>query len=271
MQETVTLLLGDCAEKLKEIPSESVDLVVTSPPYDNLREYKGYSFDFETIATELARVIKVGGVIVWVVGDATINGSETGTSFNQAIFFKEKLGLNLHDTMIWEKPNPCPQFVNKRYRACFEYMFVFSVGYPSKFNQLTTGTKHIEERFVTKSNRDRTKSNDRRLSSYLERTEKIRHNIWKIAVGASCSQHPATFPIRLAKDHILTWSDESDVVLDPFMGSGTTGLAALDLNRKFIGIEIAPDYFELAKRRIETGDIPEDEPEVTDAIEYEDW
>jgi site-specific DNA-methyltransferase (adenine-specific) len=103
----MTLILGDCAEKLKELPDASIDLVVTSPPYDNLRDYKGYSFGFEEIATELARVIKIGGVIVWVVGDATVNGSETGTSFRQALYFKE-LGLNLHDTMVYKKKRFAP-------------------------------------------------------------------------------------------------------------------------------------------------------------------
>ena len=281
IMDDITLLLGDCAEKLKEIPSESVDLVVTSPPYDNLREYKGYSFEFEKIATELLRVIKDGGVIVWVVGDSTVNKSETGTSFRQALWFIEQ-GFLLHDTMIYGK-TACPFPSKVRYKQGFEYMFVFSKGVPQKINLIKdrlniTAGRDLRKRLTAErqKNGDMKKIPESRRDKIIEDFSP-RFNIWfyKTGVGMhennAVHQHPATFPLQLAKDHIISWSQEGDTVLDPFMGSGTTGVAALDLNRKFIGIEIAPDYFELAKRRIETGDIPEDEPEMSDAIEYEEW
>lgn len=250
MKENVTLLLGDCAEKLKEIPDESVDLVVTSPPYDNLRQYKGYSFEFEKIAGELARLIRVGGVIVWVVGDATIHRSETGTSFKQALHFKENLGLNLYDTMIYSK-HGMPTDPRLRYYQRFEFMFILSKGVPKTFNPIAD----------IKSSDRPYKRMDRRGDDliYFDRRShtpeySVRGNIWYYDSRNMRTGHPASFPLPLAKDHIISWSNEGDTVLDPFMGSGTTGVAAIELNRKFIGIEIAPEYFEMAKTRITTTD-----------------
>lgn len=249
------LMLGDCLERLKEIPEGSVDLVVTSPPYDNLRTYKGYTFDFEKIAVELARVLKVGGVIVWVVGDATINGSETGTSFRQALFFKDVCGLNLHDTMIWNKG--CFSAVGAlqtRYAPVFEYMFVLSKEKIAVFNPIKdkqnkwagVTRKHLMNRQadgVTK------RSKGCSLSEFGQR-----YNIWDIFPHRQkgANKHPAPFPLQLAKNHICSWSNEGDIVLDPFMGSGTTGVASLELNRRFIGIEISEDYFKMSQDRLQT-------------------
>ena len=129
------IIQGDCLEVMKSIPDKSIDMVLTSPPYDNLRDYKGYTFNFEGIAQEIYRVLKDGGVCVWIVGDATIKGSETGTSFRQALYFKE-IGFNLHDTMIWYKTNPMPYIKKNCYTPCFEYMFVFSKGKPNTFNPI---------------------------------------------------------------------------------------------------------------------------------------
>lgn len=248
----VKLILGDCAEKLKDIPDSSVDLVVTSPPYDNLRTYRGYSFNFEAIAGELNRVIKQGGVIVWVVGDATVNGSETGTSFQQALYFKA-LGMNLHDTMIWNKgASTFPDA--SRYCSAYEYMFCFSKGKPKKINLIRDKKnkwygdirKHIMKRH--------TDGNMYKHAGYHVSEFGIRNNIWDIGPHRQKGddKHPAPFPLQLAKDHINSWSNEGDIILDPMMGSGTTGVAALELNRKFIGIEISTEYLEMAKNRIES-------------------
>lgn len=252
MTDTLTLHLGDSAKILENIPNNSIDLIVTSPPYDNLRKYKGYSFDFEKIAKELFRVIKDGGVMVWVVSDQTKNGSESGTSFKQALFFKE-IGFNLHDTMIYAKTNPIPQNHN-RYEQCFEYMFVLSKGKPKTFNPLTEPTKNAGKSFnwgdrktVLDSNQCRRhKETDIRVCN----DTKIRNNIFYYSVGGGKSGHPAVFPYQLAEDHVLSWSNEGDVILDPFMGSGTTGIAALNNGRKFIGIEINEEYFNSCSNRL---------------------
>jgi site-specific DNA-methyltransferase (adenine-specific) len=248
------LYLGDCLEVMKSLHSQSIDLTVTSPPYDNLRTYNGYSFDFEGIAKELYRVTKDGGVVVWVVGDATINGSETGTSFKQALYFKD-IGFNLHDTMIYQK-NSYPFPPSNRYYQQFEYMFVLSKGNPKTTNiqtQKTIWKKDTKEISTTRNS-------DGSISSmkYAKgKDERKMDNIWLINTGYMRTtkdkiayQHPAIFPEELVNRHILSWSNEGDMVLDCFLGSGTTGKVAKQLNRQFIGIEISLEYLNIAKRRI---------------------
>jgi DNA modification methylase len=251
----IDLRLGDCLEIMKSIPDKLIDLTLTSPPYDNLRTYNGYSFDFQGIAKELCRVTKDGGVVVWVVGDATINGSETGTSFKQALYFKE-IGFNLHDTMIWKKPNFSNPSSN-RYHQTFEYMFVLSKGSPKSFNSIK------DRKNIYAGNLG---SFGKNTSTQVDGTKKIRerkiisefgqrHNVWEINTSGQenigkAINHPATFPEKLAHDHIVSWSNEGDTVLDCFLGSGTTGKVAKQLNRKFIGIEISEEYLKIAKERI---------------------
>jgi DNA modification methylase len=250
------LLHGDCLELMKSIPDDSIDLVVTSPPYDNLRTYNDtleWNFEiFSKIAKELTRVLKQGGIIVWVVGDATIKGSETGTSFRQALYFKDVCGLNLHDTMIYGKNNVVP-LTHNRYEQCFEYMFVLSKGKPTTFNPITDKPNRYAGTLVhgTQYTKDMTKRVSNHNKAVIAEFGR-RHNIFYYNnQGNKKIKHPAIFPEKLANDHILSWSNERDTVLDPFMGSGTTGKMALLTGRKFIGIEKDDKYFEIAKNRIE--------------------
>lgn len=248
----IELICGDCAEVMAKMPAESVDLTVTSPPYDNLRTYNGYSFDFEKIAKELYRITKPGGVIVWVVGDATINGSETGTSFRQALYFKD-IGFNLHDTMIYQKSTP--PLSHNRYEQNFEYMFVFSKGRPNTFNGIRVPRKYKDNR--KKKAFGRNKDNSRDYGYATNNQTVLKTNVWNIFAGGGssdkiASKHPAIFPEQLANDHIISWSNPGDVVLDPFMGSGTTGKMALLNGRKFIGIEISEEYYKIAQNRIKS-------------------
>jgi site-specific DNA-methyltransferase (adenine-specific) len=251
--EEVDLKLGDCLEVMKSLLDASIDLTVTSPPYDNLRTYNGYSFDFEGIAKELYRVTKDGGVVVWVVGDATINGSETGTSFKQALYFKE-IGFNLHDTMIWNKGTfTAVGALTSRYAPVFEYMFVLSKGQPKTFNPI----KDRKNKHFGKTKHGTFRQEDgttKPLSSIGKPIAEYgqRFNIWDVSAEKSNSKrlHPAMFPESLANDHIISWSNKGDTVLDCFLGSGTTGKVAKQLNRQFIGIEISPEYLEIAKNRI---------------------
>ncbi len=251
---------GDCAELLKQFEDGSIDLVVTSPPYDNLRNYKGFKFPFEDIAIELTRVIKSGGVIVWVVNDATIEGSESGTSFRQALYFRE-LGLNIHDTMIFRKRNPVPQIYRKRYTNEFEYMFVFSKGLVKTHNPIMVDCLHAGLELSTTTYKNYSK-NDQVRSKIANpvKDKKLKGNIWEYVVGKNkedqeAKEHPAPFPCELARDHILSWSNEGDLVLDPMCGSGTTCKVAAQLNRRFIGIDISEQYVKLAKSRIPAGQI----------------
>ena len=258
------ILHGDCVEKLQELDDNSVDCTVTSPPYDNLRDYNGYSFPFEDIARELYRVTKPGGTVVWVVGDAVLKGSETGSSFRQAIFFQE-LGFRIHDTMIYEKNGSSfpARRTGNRYSQIFEYMFVFSKGKPANA-KLICDKKNKWSGWTTfgKTGTMRTKAGE-----LVERVQKPvpefspRNNIWKYNTGKNYTtsdnfafEHPAMFPEKLAEDHILTWTVEGDVVLDPFVGSGTTTKMAHLNNRKWIGIEISEEYVEIANKRMEVAE-----------------
>ena len=248
--ETNKVIQGDCLEVMKDIPDKSIDMILTSPPYDNLRDYKGYTFNFEGIAKEIYRVLKDGGVVVWVVGDATIKGSETGTSFKQALYFKE-IGFNLHDTMIYQKQNPMPLNAN-RYENCFEYMFVFSKGKPKTVNKILEkcktagitnhGTYYKPDGTLVKKHG----------SGRVVKEEKVKSNIWIYPIGHNAKgfKHPATFPEKLAEDHILSWSNEGDTILDPMAGSGTTLKMAKKNNRNYIGIEISSEYIEIINKRL---------------------
>jgi len=243
----------NCLDTMKRMDDNFIDLTVTSPPYDNLRKYNGYSFDFENIAKELYRVTKDGGIVVWIVGDATIKGSETGTSFRQALYFKE-IGFNLNDTMIYRKLNYLP-VTSCRYEPQFEYMFILSKGKVKTFNPIMKPNKSAGNKGGT----------HRHNGNYLEKLhtnngiikkEGRRTNVWDVACGSMNSKdkisfkHPATFPEKLANDHIISWSNEEDIVYDCFMGSGTTAKMCVLNNRKYIGSEISKEYVDLANERL---------------------
>jgi len=246
-ENKITLYCGDSGEVLKSFPDNCIDLTVTSPPYDNLRNYQGFSFNFELIAQQLFRVTKSGGVVVWVVGDSTIKGSESGTSFKQALYFKE-IGFNLHDTMIYAKNNPVP-LTHNRYEQQFEYMFILSKGKPKTFNPLKQPTQKPGNPVSRKrENREYDKDSIRfRDEITITKSEKYKFNIWFYSIGKRFgigNKHSAVFPEELSKDHILSWSNEGDIVLDPFTGSGTTLKVGLELNRKVVGIEISQKYID---------------------------
>ena len=250
----VKLMHGDCLEVMAGLPDGSVDLTVTSPPYDNLRTYNGFTFDFEGIARELYRVTKPGGVVVWVVGDATVKGSETGTSFRQALYFKDVCGFNLHDTMIFHKE--AVPLTHNRYEQKFEFMFVLSKGRPATFNGIRSASRTAGAKRSSTMRQDGDSLSSRSASGVARETKLI-GNVWKYHVGNNGSatdklahKHPAIFPEQLAADHIASWSNPGDVVLDPFLGSGTTGKMAVLAGRDFIGIEISDEYLAIASERI---------------------
>lgn len=251
--ERFELYNGDCAEVLKFFDDEVFDCVITSPPYDNLRKYNGAGegwnyLKFQEIANQLYRTLKKGGVIVWVVNDKVENGSKSGTSFKQALYFMD-LGLSLNDTMIWEKTNPMPQVKQPRYNQVFEYMFIFSKGKPKTFNPIMVPTKCGGQIYASTC-KNMGGENGRKYKEFNINSEKVDSNIWKIAVAQNKTNHPAVFPLEIPLRHIKSWTNENDIILDPFMGSGTTGLASLQLNRKFVGIEIDNDYFNLSRERL---------------------
>lgn len=260
MIELNKIYVENCLATMQRMQNDFIDLVITSPPYDMLRDYKGFKFPFKHIARNLFRVLKPGGVIVWVVGDQTINGSETGTSFKQALFFME-CGFKLYDTMIYAKNN-CTK-THRRYEQDFEYMFIFSKGTPEVFNGLKIKTKNIgmlkKYDYITGSTKEKNSSVRSGTDRILKVNEfMLRGNIWFYPVGSNCSskdkisfRHPATFPENLVADHVNTWSNEGNLIYDPFGGSGTTGKVCHLLNRNWILSEISNDYSKDANTRIE--------------------
>ena len=268
MIDIKTLYNENCLITMSNIPDNTIDLTLTSPPYDDLRtynkhlsgnktEFNGYSFPFEQIARELFRITKKGGVVVWVVGDATDKGSETGTSFRQALYFKE-CGFDLYDTMIYQKTGtPFPQ--KNRYNQTFEYMFVFSKGKPKTFNPImkkntTAGAVRHSRRFRTADGEMKPGFNGKPINEYG-----IENNIWLIKNGMNKStkdlvafEHPAIFPEELALKHVISWTKKGDLVYDPFMGSGTTAKASIQLERNWIGSELDDGYCDICNRRLET-------------------
>jgi len=241
----------NCLDTMSRMPDCFVDLTVTSPPYDDIRSYNGYSFDFEKIAKELYRVTKKGGIIIWIVGDATVNGSETGTSLKQALFFK-KIGFNLHDTMIWNKCGfSAVGALSVRYAQVFEYMFVLSKGKPVSFNPIKDrktkhGGKKASGTIRQKDGTTKPMSKVMVINEYGQR-----YNIWEQPPQRQSGKcHPAPFPEQLASDHILSWSNEGNLIYDPFMGSGTTAKMAMQNNRNYIGSEISKEYCKMAEKRI---------------------
>lgn len=249
------LVLGNSLAALARLPDGCIDLTVTSPPYDGLRAYNGYSFDFEKIALELFRVTKKGGVVIWVVADSTKNGSESGTSFRQALYFLDICGFNLHDTMIYSSDKP--PLSHNRYEQKFEYMFVLSKGKPSTFNPIMEDCKYAGENKQSRTFRHTGAGLDKTHQKNSVKDKKIKGNIWTYSTGFNKStkdkvafEHPAIFPESLAEDHIMTWSNEGDLILDPFVGSGTTGKMAYLNNRRFIGIDVSDEYLNIARTRI---------------------
>ena len=249
--EVTKIYNENCLTTMARMPDNFVDMVLASPPYDDLRDYEGYHFDFQPIAKELYRILKEGGVVIWVVGDKTENGTETGTSFRQALYFKE-IGFNLHDTMIYYKNNPMPT-AGKRYHQHFEYMFAFSKGTPNTFNPLKETTKYRGLANMKNRGKEGTLNYEK-----IERTEdKKIGNVFFYSIGGGIStkdkiayQHPAIFPEQLAYDQIYTWSNENDLIYDCFMGSGTTAKMAQQLNRHWVGSEISEEYIKIAEERL---------------------
>lgn len=238
-----TLFNEDCLLTMARMSDGLIDLTVTSPPYEDLRKYNGFSFEFEKVAKELYRVTKLGGVVVWVVGDKTKKGSESGNSFRQALYFMS-CGFNLHDTMIYAKKNFIPQ-TNNRYEQAFEYMFVLSKGKPNTFNSQKVASKMAGKKIplACKGYGFKEGAFRRRDEIMITSDFKIPGNIFYYATGGSKKNHPAVFPKKLATDHVLSWSNPGDLVFDPMFGSGTVMDVAIEIDRNYLGSEISTEYY----------------------------
>lgn len=244
----------NCLETMAKMKDNFIDITVTSPPYDGLRTYNGYSFDFEAIAKELYRITKDGGIVVWVVGDSTKKGSESLTSFKQALYFKE-IGFNVHDTMIYKSEKP--PLTHNRYEQKFEYMFVFSKGKPNTFNPILEPSKYAGQDKKSRTLRQDSDQLGSRSGKGKVKDFKIKGNVWEYSTGGGKStkdkiafKHPAIFPEKLASDHIKSWSNEGDLVYDCFGGSGTTAKMSKILKRNWIISEVSKEYCEITRQRL---------------------
>ena len=236
----------DCLDTMANMPNDFLDLTITSPPYDDMRTYNGYCFDFESVAKELFRVTKNGGVVVWIVNDKTSKGTESLTSFRQVLYFRE-CGFNV-ETMIWEKTGSGCLGSNKFYGQNFEYMFVFTKGMPITTNLICDRSNKVKSGKV-KVNGGLDKSGKGKNRIVERKPFGKRNNIWRCDTQKN-SEHPAPFPETLVKDHILSWTNENDLVYDPFMGSGTTAKMAKLNNRNYVGSEISEEYCEIIEQRL---------------------
>jgi len=277
----MNLIHGNCQEHLASLAAGSIDLTVTSPPYDDLRTYNSNNVQWgqhvwQDVLTQLYRVTKEGGTVVWIVADKTEDGTESGTSFRQALWAMEQ-GFNLHDTMIWQKPSfTATGSLVVRYASVFDYMFIFSKGHLETFNPIKDrvnlpGKLHGKPRQKDGSFK-KINNPGQRIKPYGQR-----FNVWEMPGVLSNTErmgHPAPFPFNLARDHIKSWSNPGDTILDPFMGSGTTGLACHRLGRKFVGIELDPTYYNIAKTRIEEaqaqGELFQDIPSQPDIFQKDE-
>ena len=252
-QNNITLHLQDCIEWMQGVDSDSIDMTLTSPPYDNIRNYEGYSFDFESTAKELYRITKPGGVVIWNVADQTVDGSETCTSMKQALYFVE-CGFKLHDTMIYLKKNPMPSS-GKRYHQSWEYIFCFSKGVPNTFNPIEVECKYsnlnANQKYRGVDGNKNYKVTKRNAVSKVK-------NVFEYIIGGGHTtkdkiafEHPAIMPEKLAEDQIKTWTNEGDIVIDPFAGSGTTAKMCLMNHRKFYGCEVSEEYCNIFIKRLE--------------------
>lgn len=258
----------DCITGMQSLKPKSIDMVLTSPPYDNLRSYGGANnWDktvWEQVFNEIYRVLNDNSVVVWVVGDATIKGSETGSSFEQALYAKES-GFNLHDTMIYQKQTPIPQFSSHRYTSSFEYMFIFSKGTPNRGTMLTEPTKQRGR--IDHNYRGQVTADEVYVGKDIKivKETKKKTNVWVYSQNNGIDRtinHKAQFPEQLAEDHILSWSNENDIVLDPFMGSGTTAKMALLNNRNYLGFEINREYIPIINKRIDSVQVCPGSPHI---------
>lgn len=255
------IVCGDCVASLREFPENVIDLTITSPPFDNLRGYTdGAEFGFPDLAKELYRVTKPGGVVVWVAGDETVDGSETGTSMRQALYFKDEAGFNLHDTMVFRR-NSVKHPDKLRYYNCWQYMFVFSKGRPKTINLIRDHrNKTAGKKETAKTQREKDGSFVPKWGIKVKKVRplySVRWNVWTYDVGSLIMaedrlwvEHPAVFPLKLAEDHVRTWTEEGDLVLDPMCGSGMVPIAAKKLKRTYVGLDVSAEYCELSRKRL---------------------
>jgi DNA modification methylase len=260
------ILTGDALTTLKTLPSESVHCCITSPPYWNLRNYKvagqlgrektsaEFIDNLVSVCREVRRVLRKDGTFFLNLGDTYSNKSLSGIPWRVAFKLQDD-GWFLRQDLIWHKPNAMPESVKTRWVRAHEYLFFLTKTESHYFN-----IDSIREPLITKSNvREKSKEehNEAVLSPIGKGIREWNHplglsprSVLNISTRPFKGIHFATFPSELVKRCILAGSPEGGVILDPFLGSGTTLAVALELDRVGVGIDLNPEYVEIAKQRI---------------------
>lgn len=256
-----SIICGDAADILKRIPSDSIDLVVTSPPYDDLRNYNGYSVDLHIVGTQLYRVLKNGGIVAMVIQDSTKNYGKSLTSFRTIVDWCDNIGFKLFETCIYHKNGTEGAWWKNRFRVDHEYMPIFLKGdKPQYFNKepLKIPSKHGGKVMSGSGNR-RTDGTTTPIVRREINPMKCRGTVWDYLMAGDKNplkrKHPAVFPDKIPFDFIQCFCPEEGVVLDPFVGCGSTAVMAKVLDRNYIGIDISKEYCDLAEERIKK-DVP---------------
>lgn len=251
-----SIICGDSEVVLKNIPDNSIDLVVTSPPYDDLRKYNGFSFNLHNIGVELYRVLKDGGVVAMVIQDSTKDFGKSLTSFRTIVDWCDNIGFKLFETVIYHKNGTEGAWWKHRFRVDHEYMPIFVKGYkPQYFNKepLKIPSKHGGQVMSGSANR-RTDGTTTPIVKREINLMKCRGTVWDYMMAGDKNplkrKHPAVFPDKIPFDFIQCFCPEGGIVLDPFVGCGSTVVMAKKLGRKYIGIDISDEYCELAKERL---------------------
>lgn len=260
------IILGHCLEKLKLLPDSSVDLIFTSPPYaDNRRKtyngtpIKNYVEWFLPISQELFRVLKPHGSFVLNIKERAVNG-ERQTYVLKLILAMKEQGWLWTEEYIWHKKNSYPGKWPNRFRDAWERCLHFTKGKKFQMYQeavMVPMGKWAEKRLSKLSPEDRTRHESkvssglgRNVSNWVGREKAYPTNVLYLPTECSNRNHSAAFPIDLPLWFIRLFTQEGDVVLDPFMGSGTTAIASLQTNRHFIGIELKEEYYRLTCQAI---------------------
>lgn len=257
---------GDCVKLMKLLPDSTIDLVVTSPPYDKIRDYNGsIHFDLHKTGQEIFRVLKSGGIAVMVIQDQTKNFGKSLTSFKTIIDWCDNIGFKLFETIIYRKNGSEGVWWTKRFRVDHEYMPIFLKGKkPQYFNKepLKIPSKH-GGKVMTGSGSRKTNGETQKTVTRAINFKKCRGTIWNYLMAGDKNplkrKHPAVFPDKIPYDFIQCFCPEEGIVLDPFAGSGSTLVMAKKLRRSFIGFDIVPEYCELARERLKTEFVNQDQ------------
>lgn len=275
-----SILCGDSLNTLKNIPSAAVDCIVTSPPYYGQRDYamdgqlggedtpKEYVEKLADLFDECKRVLKESGTLWLNLGDKYLDGNLLGMPWRVALALQDR-GWILRNDIIWHKPNAMPHSAKNRLTTDHEYIFFFTKKGANYFydqdaireehvtfsekSKMKGGKNHFGKNGGTPEkgkNAGNSNLHDGRWDQAFHPNGRNKRTVWNIPLSKFRDAHFAVFPEKLIEPCILAGCPTGGIVLDPFFGSGTTGVVASKLSRKYVGLELNPEYVEIAKKRL---------------------